>query len=251
MSRDLDPRQEQLCEQAQWDLSDLRALYINCTLKRSPEVSHTQGLADRSIAIMRHLGVKVELVRAVDHEIATGVYPDMTEHGWASDEWPAIFEQVMAADILVLLSPIWLGEKSSVCTRVIERLYGNSHLLNDAGQWAYYGRVGGCIITGNEDGAKHCAMNILYSLQHLGYTIPPQADAGWLGEAGPGPSYLDAGSGGPENEFTNRNTTFLTWNLLHMARMIKDAGGIPAHGNQKSLWDAGARFDYENPEHRV
>ena len=92
--------------------------------------------------------------------------------GGKRDEWPAIFEQVMAADILVLLSPIWLGEKSSVCTRVIERLYGNSSLLNDAGQWAYYGRVGGCIITGNEDGAKHCAMNILYSLQHLGYVIP-------------------------------------------------------------------------------
>jgi multimeric flavodoxin WrbA len=175
----------------------------------------------------------------------------MTEHGWERDEWPKIFEQVMAADILVLLSSIWLGEKSSVCTRVIERLYGNSHLLNDQGQWAYYGRVGGCIITGNEDGAKHCAMNILYSLQHLGFVIPPQADSGWLGEAGPGPSYLDPGSGGPENDFTNRNTTFLTWNLLHLARMLKDAGGIPAHGNQVGLWDAGCRFGYENPEHRV
>ena len=248
---DLDPRTEQLCEQSRWDFSDLRAMYINCTLKRSPEISNTEGLAERSIAIMRRLGVEVTLVRAVDHQIATGVYPDMTEHGWERDEWPAIFEQVMAADILVLLSPIWLGEKSSVCTQVIERLYGNSHLLNDAGQWAYYGRVGGCIITGNEDGAKHCAMNILYSLQHLGYVIPPQADSAWLGEAGPGPSYLDPGSGGPENDFTNRNTTFLTWNLLHVARMIKDAGGIPAHGNQKSLWDAGCRFDYDNPEHRA
>ena len=77
-------------------------------------------------------------------------------------------------------------------------------------------------------------MNILYSLQHLGYTIPPQADAGWIGEAGPGPSYLDPGSGGPDNDFTNRNTTFMTWNLLHLARMLKDAGGIPAHGNQRS-----------------
>jgi multimeric flavodoxin WrbA len=150
----------------------------------------------------------------------------------------------------VLLSPIWLGEKSSVCTRVIERLYANSHLLNEHGQWSYYGRAGGCIITGNEDGAKHCAMNILYSLQHLGFTIPPQADAAWLGEAGPGPSYLDPGSGGPENDFTNRNTTFLTWNLLHLARILKEAGGIPAHGNQRSRWDAGCRFDYPNPEHR-
>ena len=174
----------------------------------------------------------------------------MTEHGWERDDWPAIFEKVLAADILVLLSPIWLGEKSSVCTQVIERLYGNSHLLNDAGQWAYYGRVGGCMITGNEDGAKHCAMNILYSLQHLGYVIPPQADSAWLGEAGPGPSYLDPGSGGPENDFTNRNTTFLAWNLMHLARMIKDAGGIPAHGNQKSLWDAGCRFDFANPDYR-
>jgi multimeric flavodoxin WrbA len=240
----------ELCDGARWDFSDLSAVYINCTLKRSPEVSNIRGLADRSVAVMKRLGVSVEIVRAVDREIATGVWPDMTEHGWERDDWPEIFEQVMAADILVILSPIWLGEKSSVCTQVIERLYGNSHLLNHAGQYAYYGRVGGCLITGNEDGAKHCAMNILYSLQHLGFTIPPQADSAWLGEAGPGPSYLDPGSGGPENDFTNRNTAFMTWNLLHMARMIKDAGGIPAHGNQRTAWDAGCRSGSANPEHR-
>lgn len=248
---ELTPLETQLCTESRWDFSDLRAVHINCTLKRSPEPSNTQGLADRSIAIMERNGVSVETIRAVDYEIATGVYPDMTEHGWEPDEWPAIFERVIAADILVLLSPIWLGEKSSVCTRVIERLYGNSHLLNDAGQYAYCGRVAACIITGNEDGAKHCAMNILYSLQHLGYTIPPQADSAWLGEAGPGPSYLVPGSGGPDNDFTNRNTAFLTWNLLHLARMLKDAGGIPADGNQRTLWDTGCRFDYANPEHRT
>ncbi len=248
---DSDARQAELCDTSSWDFSDLRALFINCTLKRSPETSNTEGLAERSIAILERNGVQVEVIRAVDHEIATGVHPDMTEHGWEHDEWPSIFEKVLAADILVLCSPIWLGEKSSVCTRVIERLYGNSHLLNEEGQYAYYGRVGGCLITGNEDGAKHCAMNILYSLQHLGYTIPPQADAGWLGEAGPGPSYLDPGSGGPENDFTNRNTAFMTWNLLHLARMIKDRGGIPAHGNQRTSWDAGCRPGYENPEHRA
>ncbi|MGH9225962.1 MAG: flavodoxin family protein [Acidimicrobiales bacterium] len=246
----LSPKQEELCQQSRWDFSDLRALFINCTLKRSPEPSHTQGLAHRSMEIMRRQGVTVDLIRAIDRDIATGVWPDMTEHGWDKDDWPAIFEQVKAADILVLTSAIWLGEKTSVCTQVIERLYGNSHLLNEAGQYAYYGRVGGCLITGNEDGVKHCAMNILYSLQHLGYVIPPQADAGWIGEAGPGPSYLDPGSGGPDNDFTNRNTTFMTWNLLHLARMLKDAGGIPAHGNQRSAWDAGCRFDFDNPEHR-
>jgi multimeric flavodoxin WrbA len=248
---ELTEKQEEFAAASQWDFSDLSALYINCTLKRSPEPSHTQGLGDRSIAVMERNGVSVEVIRAVDHPIATGVWPDMTEHGWDEDAWPEIYEKVMAADILVLLSAIWLGEKTSVCTQVIERLYGNSHLLTDDGQYSYYGRVGGCLITGNEDGAKHCAMNILYSLQHLGYTIPPQADSGWIGEAGPGASYLDEGSGGPENDFTNRNTTFMTWNLMHMARMLKDAGGIPAHGNQPHEWDAGCRFGFENPEHRV
>lgn len=233
-----------------WDFSDLAALFINCTLKPSPEPSHTRGLMDIAMGIMEANGVGTTVIRAVDHDIAPGVWPDMTEHGWATDTWPAINEQVQAADILVIGSPIWLGEKSSVCTRVIERLYGNSHLLNDDGQYAYYGKVGGCVITGNEDGAKHCAMNILYSLQHLGYTIPPQADAAWLGEAGPGPSYLDEGSGGPENDFTNRNTTFMAWNLMHTARMLKEAGGLPAHGNQRALWDAGCRFDFANPEYR-
>src|SRR5439155_26047835 len=110
----------------------------------------------------------------------------------------------------VLCTTISLGEESSLYTQVIERLYGNSHLLNDRGQYAYYARVGGCLVTANEDGVKHCSMNILYSLQHLGYVIPPQADAGWIGEAGPGPSYLDPGAGGPENAVTNRNTTTLS-----------------------------------------
>ncbi|WP_089225780.1 flavodoxin family protein [Actinacidiphila glaucinigra] len=225
-------------------------MFVNTTLKRSPEISNTDGLIDVSAGIMRGHGVQVETVRAVDHDIATGVWPDMTEHGWASDAWPELYERVLAADVLVLCGPIWLGDNSSVMKRVIERLYGCSSLLNDAGQYAYYGRVGGCLITGNEDGIKHCAMNVLYSLQHLGYTIPPQADAGWIGEAGPGPSYLDPGSGGPENDFTNRNTTFMTYNLLHLAAMLRRAGGFPAYGNQRAEWDAGCRPDFPNPEHR-
>ena len=246
----LSEKQEELCEQDQWDFSDLKALYINTTLKKSPQLSHTQGLMELSAELMRRQGVSVDLIRSVDHDIASGIWPDMTEHGWATDEWPEIFERVMAADILVIGTPIWLGEKSSECAKVIERLYGNSGKLNDSGQYAYYGRTAGCLVTGNEDGIKHCSMGILYGLQHLGYTIPPQADAGWIGEAGPGPSYLDEGSGGPENEFTNRNTTFMTWNLMHTARMLRDEGGFPVHGNQRSEWDAGCRFDFPNPDYR-
>jgi multimeric flavodoxin WrbA len=205
---------------------------------------------DVALAIMRARGVKTSTIRAADIDIPPGVYPDMREHGWETDAWPDIQRQVMAADILVIGTPIWLGDKSSVCTRIIERLYGFSGELNGRGQYAYYGRVGGCIVTGNEDGIKHCAMNVLYSLQHLGYVIPPQADAGWVGEAGPGPSYGDEGTVGLDNEFTQRNTTFMAWNLMHLAGMLKDAGGVPAYGNQRTAWDKGERFGHPNPEYR-
>lgn len=233
-----------------YDFSNLKALFFNCTLKKSPAVSNTEGLIKVSAGIMEKQGVTVEIIRPIDHDIATGVYPDMREQGWATDEWPDIYKKVQAADILVIAGPIWLGDNSSQTKKIIERLYGNSAELNKQGQYAYYGKVGGCIITGNEDGGKHCAMNILYSLQHIGYTLPPQADTYWVGQAGPGPSYLDKGSGGPQNDFTNRNTTFMTWNLMHMAHMLKKNGGFPAYGNQRKLWDAGSRFDFENPEYR-
>ncbi len=246
----LNQKQVELCEENREDFSDLKALFINCTLKKSPELSHTEGLINISRAIMEKVGVTVEVLRAVDYDIAYGVYPDMTEHGWEKDDWPLLYAKVMDANILVLGSAIWLGEKTSVCQKIIERLYGESGNLNAAGQYSFYGRAGGCLITGNEDGVKHCGMGILYSLQHLGFVIPPQADAGWLGEIGPGPSYLDPGSGGPENDFTNRNTTFMSWNLLHMARMLKDHKGITAHGNQRSKWEAGCRFNHPNPEYR-
>lgn len=242
----------------QWDFSGLKALVFNCTLKRGSQRSSTGELIRVATGIMQKHGVAIEVVRAINHDIATGVYPDMREHGWKADEWPELYKKVQAADILILAGPIWLGDNSSVMKRVIERLYGNSSLLNDAGQYAYYGKAGGCLITGNEDGIKHCAMNVLYSLQHLGYVIPPQADAGWIGEVGPGPSYGDTNYGnqkydkpvGFDNDFTNRNTTFMAWNLMHLARMLKENGGIPAYGNQRAKWDAGARFDFENPEYR-
>lgn len=232
------------------DYSDLKAVFINCTLKRSPETSNTEGLMAVSRAIMEKQGVATELVRLVDHDVAYGVYPDMTEKGWPKDDWPTIWARVEAADILVVGTPIWLGEESSVARVLIERLYAQSGGMNERGQYDFYGKVGGCLVTGNEDGIKHVAMSVLYALQHVGYTIPPQADAGWIGEAGPGPSYLDEGSGGPQNDFTQRNTTFMSWNLMHMAALLKRSGGLPAEGNSRRAWDAGARFDHPNPEYR-
>jgi len=173
------------------DFTGLRALFINTTLKKKPEESHTKLLLNASANIMKEQGVTVEHVHMLSHEVPPGVMPDMTEEGWDRDDWPQIWEKVKAANILVVGTPIWLGEESSVCRVLIERLYAMSGELNDKGQSSYYGKVGGCVITGNEDGIKHVAQTLAFALNHLGYTIPPQADAGWIGEAGPGPSYGD------------------------------------------------------------
>ncbi len=211
----LSTKQSELCAENKTDFSDLKAVTVNCSLKRKPEESHTRLLLSVSEEIMRKNGVAVENIHAASHQIPSGVYPDMTEHGWDRDDWPKLWKTVEAADILIVATPIWLGEESSVCRILIERLYGMSGMLNDKGQSSYYGKVGGTVITGNEDGVKHCAMSILYALQHLGYTIPPQADCGWIGEAGQGPSSGDAleeGPAGPDHDFTHRHTPIMTWN---------------------------------------
>lgn len=227
------------------DFAGLKALFINTTLKSTAQgPSHTERLMRNSMAIMERNGVTVDYLRAADHRIAFGIMPDMRDHGADHDDWPDIFwPKVRDAHILVLGTPLWLGEESSVCRVVIERLYAHAGQRNHAGQYIYYGKVGGCLITGNEDGIKHASMTCLYALQHIGYTVPPQADAGWIGEAGPGDSYGDNGAG-LDNDFTRRNTTFMTWNLMHLAKMLDDAGGIPAHGNSAVGWNNGERFDH-------
>ncbi|MDX1684051.1 MAG: NAD(P)H-dependent oxidoreductase [Saprospiraceae bacterium] len=227
------------------DYSDLSAVFVNCTLKHSPRQSHTRGLIDVSAGIMKRENVKVDIIRLVDHDIAYGVYPDMTEHGVGTDEWPELFERIIKADILIIGTPIWLGEKSSVAQKLIERLYSMSAKTNEKGQYIYYGKAGGCIITGNEDGVKHCAMGILYALQHVGYAIPPQADCGWIGEVGPGPSYLDEEANAQENDFTNRNTTFMTYNLLNLASMLRSNKGFPSYGNIPEEWNGGKRWEFQ------
>ncbi len=151
------------------------------------------------------------------------------------------------ADIILLCGPIWLGDQSSQTRKVIERLYAYSSDLNEAGQWAYYGKVGAALTTGNDDGGKHVTAQMLYALQHIGLTIPPQADTYWTGEAGPGPSYLDHDAGGQHNAWATRNTVFMTCNMLHIARMLKTAGGIPTYGNSTFDWDL-TQPEHLNPE---
>jgi len=240
------------------DFSNLSAIYVNCSLKKSPATSHTGTLMNVSRKIMMSENVNVEEIRLIDHDIALGMKPDMTEHGWDKDEWPIIFDRIIQADILIVGTPIWLGEKSSVAQKLIERLYSSSGETNDKGQYIYYGKVGGCMVTGNEDGAKHCAMGILYALQHIGYSIPPQADCGWIGEVGPGPSYGDTEWKGEiidppvgfETGFTNKIATFMTYNLLHLGSMLKAQDGYSNYGNSIDKWEDGEQWEFENPEYR-
>jgi multimeric flavodoxin WrbA len=237
-------------EAAPRSYDDLRAVIFNGTLERSPALSHTDGLLAITLGILERTGVETVEVRTVDHEIPPGVWPDMRDHGYETDEFPEIYRSAVApADIVVLAGPIWLGDQSSQTRKVIERLYAYSGQVNAAGQWSYYGKVGGALTTGNEDGGKHVNAQILYALQHIGLAIPPQSDTYWNGAAGPGPSYLDPGSGGPENAWTTRNTVFMTWNLLQLARMLKDAGGFPTYGNSTHDWDL-AQPEHPNPEYR-
>lgn len=227
------------------DFSELKALFVNCTLKKSPRQSHTHGLMAVSMNIMQKEGVAVDSFRMVDFDVPVGVQPDMTKEGYATDNWTQLFKKVEDAHILVIGTPIWLGERSSVASKLIERLYAMSAMQNDKGQYLYYGKAGGCIVTGNEDGVKHCAMGILYALQHIGYSIPPQADTGWIGEVGPGPSYLDEQAGAKDHDFTNRNTTFMTYNLLHLAKLLQEQNGYSNYGNSPKAWDQGARWQFE------
>lgn len=239
------------------DFSDLKALFINCSIKKDESLSHTQRLLNRVAQVMEKEGLWVKQLYLLDHKVAFGMIKDGREEG-LEDEWPQIQKMIMAADILVIGTPIWLGAKSSVATLVIERMYAYSGDRNAKDQYLYYGKTGGCVVTGNEDGIKACARDILYCLQHIGYMIPPQADCGWIGEAGPGASYGDTEFEGKhfdppvgyDNDFTNRNATFMAWNLMHTARMLKDNGGLPAIGNTTQGWQHVTNAKRQNPEYR-
>lgn len=249
----LNDNEDNIYENVDGKFRDLKAILFNATLKHPSQPSHTDTLLDVVAEIFRSQGVSLKRHHLSEYRLPPGVYPDMTGHGWARDDWPSLASDLFDADIIVLGTPIWLGEKSSIAQAFIEKLYAHSGETNEKGQYRFYGKVGGCVVTGNEDGIKHVAMGVLYSMQHVGLTIPPQADCGWIGEAGPGLSYgdeqEDGSRAGFDNVFTQRNTTFMAFNLMHAARMLKDNGGYPAIGNVRSEWDEGRKPGWPNPEY--
>ncbi len=202
----------------------LKALGINCTLKRTPEVSNTEALMNRVLGILGEHGVETEILRVVDYDVRFGVTSDEGD----GDEWPQILERIKAADILLMGMSIWFGVRCSVAQMVIERLDGTYSETNDVGQYPLYNKVAGVVVTGNEDGAHASAETTLFNMTHLGCVVPPNADTYWVGDAGPGPSYIEAG--GESHEYTQRTSSWCAHNLLHMARIMRD-NPIPPIGN--------------------
>lgn len=209
---------------------ELKALFLNCTLKKSPEESNTEALIEMVRAHFDELGVESEVIRPVDYEIPFGVVSDMGE----GDRWPEILEKIKAADILIMGMSIWFGVRSSVAQLVIERLDGTYEETNDAGQYPMYSKVGGVVVTGNEDGAHACAETTLFNLTHLGFAVPPNADTYWVGEAGPGPSFIEAG--GKDHPYTRKTSTWMAHNVVHLARILKQ-NPIPPEGNTVEGWE--------------
>lgn len=194
----------------------VKALFLNCTLKKSPTPSHTAALIDKIRGIYEGLGVASEVIRPVDHNVPFGVSSNEGE----GDDWPGILQKVKACDILVIGTPIWFGVRSSVAQLVIERLDGTYDEGDpESGQFPLYGKVAGVVVTGNEDGAHDAAATTLFNLSHLGCTIPPNADCYWVGDAGPGPSYMDAG--GDKHLYTNKTARYLAHNTAFFAKLLK------------------------------
>jgi multimeric flavodoxin WrbA len=197
----------------------LKAVLLNCTLKASPEESNTEALLKMVVGHFDSLGVESEIVRVVDYNVPPGVTSDEGD----GDEWPQILAKLKESDILVVGTPIWFGVRGSIAQRVI--VYAET---NDVGQFPMYGKVAGVAVTGNEDGAHDACGTTLYNLGHLGYTVPPNADTYWVGPAGPGPSFIEAG--GQTHPYTVRTTKWMAHNLVHVARSLK-ATPIPPEGN--------------------
>ena len=191
----------------------MRVVFINCTLKPSPEKSNSEALGRIVAEALEDEGVEVEFLRAVDHEIKPGVESDMGD----GDEWPQIREKIVNAEIMVMVTPTWLGKPASIAQRVLERMDAMISETDDQGRPIAYNRVAGVVVTGNEDGAHHVISEISGALGDIGFTIPGQSWTYWNRGPGPGSDYLETREGHPWSESTGRAAAS---NLLAAARAL-------------------------------
>jgi len=192
----------------------MRALALNCTLKRSPDDSNTAALTRVVLEALEQHGVETELLRVVDHVVEPGVVSEPVSD---RDEWPALHEKVLAADILIVATPTWLGQPSSIAQRVLERMDAMLSETRDDGRPVAYDKVAGVVVTGNEDGAHHCIAEISGALIDIGFTVPGQSWTYWNKGPGPGEEeYLTS----DETEWSNRTGVTAAQNLVAVARAL-------------------------------
>ncbi len=194
-------------------MSELTCLVLNCTLKKSPQESSSELLGSQVLAALREQGVKGQMERVVDHDVRFGVSTDEGD----GDEWPGLRKKMLAADILVMVAPIWLGQPSSVCKMVLERLDAELSETDDEGRMLTYGKVAAIGVVGNEDGAHHVTAELAQALSDVGFSLPANAVTYWVGEAMQGIDYKDKS---PTPEKTAATTKTLAANAAHLAGLL-------------------------------
>ncbi len=199
----------------------MRALALVCTLNASPASSSSHHLAQQVMTEFEGHGVRGEIVRVADHDVRPGIGVDLGD----GDAWPAIREKVLAADILLIATPIWLGHPSSVCQRVLERLNAESSETDDEGRPLVYGKVGAVAVVGNEDGAHKVSADVFQGLNDVGFSLAAQAVTYWVGEAMQGTDYQELDE---TPEAVASTTRALAANAVHLARLLADAPYSPS-----------------------
>ena len=204
-------------------MTSLRAVVLVCTLKTSgsDDPSSSELLGTQVLDLMREQDVEGEVVRVVDHDVRFGVTADEGD----GDAWPGIRERVLAADILVLATPIWMGQPSSVAKMVLERLDAEIAETDDQGRPHLYGKVAAVAVVGNEDGAHHVSAEVFQALNDVGYSLAPNAVTYWVGEAMQPTDYRDLD---PTPEKTASTTRTVAANTVHLARLLREQGYPPA-----------------------
>ncbi|QEV20834.1 flavodoxin family protein [Streptomyces alboniger] len=193
----------------------MRALALVCTLSPSPSPSSSELLAGQVLAELEKLEVSVESVRVADHDVKSGISTDLGD----GDAWPALREKVLAADILLLATPIWLGHPSSICQRVMERLNAESE-TDDQGRPLIHGKVAAVAVVGNEDGAHKVSADVFQGLNDIGFSLAPGAVTYWVGEAQQGTDYQDLDK---TPDAVADTTRALAANTVHLARLLSGA----------------------------
>lgn len=197
-------------------MTDLRALALVCSLKPSPAPSSSELIAEHVFGTLRREGVECEAVRCVDFHIAPGVEADMGD----SDQWPSIRKKVLAADIVLLSTPVWLGHPSSVAQRVLERLDAELSNTDDQGRPALVGKVAIASVVGNEDGAHKVIADVFQGLNDVGFSIPAQGGTYWNGRAMESVDYKDLDT---VPEQVASTTAAVARNAAHLARILKQS----------------------------